>query len=643
MPDIHPNDIGLATFADVGDVAKLRTTAKNTVDAINELFQSLGNASGMFGKQIYIDGENNVVIGENNVVYGNNNLVVGSDNIVVGDNINLIANTVIKHKVIPGFSVLGFDFGTNTVSYSNTSSELPIAIGSKAAIKIAVTWTNSDWDDSVTYESEVIVADILNIDAETHKITLSDLGLSSIPPDDIHTIIDSVSVSVFIPLNTASKLSGTPDSLSFGTGTATGSRSVNTGSGNASGASSFAANNSNSSGTRSAAFNSSLATATDAFSTNLANCLANYAAAFNTSYNYAPYSVSTGYYTRIFSRALRCVSLDTSNKLLTIEPGQNITGLAGSKIVIRCYNPNLAVVFVEGTISKVASNVLTLTNIYFSSGTNVESLFPEPFAFVIDSTLIYATSNFVGGMHSVSASRYAFAYGLNVLAAVDGAAVFGKYGNLTDQYSLALANGTSLKEPGIAFKALSDGSVHADAEYTSPCADYAEYFEWLDGNPSAEDRVGYFVKLNGEKIEFCGDFDEPLGIVSAKPAIIGDSGELHWNNKYITDDFGRIKYHDVVIPAEFDAKGNIVCPERIESQPVINPDWDSNLKYIPRKERPEWSPVGVLGKLTVYDDGTLKSGDICRPGAGGIAVKSIKNGYHVLKRIAKDKVQIWFC
>ena len=40
MAEIHPNDIGLATFADVGDVEKLKTSAKNLVDALNEIYQN---------------------------------------------------------------------------------------------------------------------------------------------------------------------------------------------------------------------------------------------------------------------------------------------------------------------------------------------------------------------------------------------------------------------------------------------------------------------------------------------------------------------------------------------------------------------------------------------------------------------------
>lgn len=37
MADLHPNDIGLATFEDVGDVNNLQTKAKEIVEAINEI------------------------------------------------------------------------------------------------------------------------------------------------------------------------------------------------------------------------------------------------------------------------------------------------------------------------------------------------------------------------------------------------------------------------------------------------------------------------------------------------------------------------------------------------------------------------------------------------------------------------------
>ena len=92
MAEIHPNDIGLATFADVGDVEKLKTSAKNLVDALNEIYQNGTQGGGSaFGEQWYVDGENNIILGENNIVYGSNNLIIGSDNIIVGDGVNIIA------------------------------------------------------------------------------------------------------------------------------------------------------------------------------------------------------------------------------------------------------------------------------------------------------------------------------------------------------------------------------------------------------------------------------------------------------------------------------------------------------------------------------------------------------------------------
>ena len=53
MAEIQPNDIGLATFADVGDVANLQTNEKEIVAAINEV---LANGSGSTGDQMYMEG-----------------------------------------------------------------------------------------------------------------------------------------------------------------------------------------------------------------------------------------------------------------------------------------------------------------------------------------------------------------------------------------------------------------------------------------------------------------------------------------------------------------------------------------------------------------------------------------------------------
>ena len=74
------------------------------------------------------------------------------------------------------------------------------------------------------------------------------------------------------------------------------------------------------------------------------------------------------------------------------------------------------------------------------------------------------------------------------------------------------------------------------------------------------------------------------------PAIIGDNAEMHWQGKYLTDDFGRIKYHDVVI-REKDDEGNIIVEEH-RAPANAQSQWDSTQEYIPGLKRPNgqrWS------------------------------------------------------
>lgn len=166
-----------------------------------------------------------------------------------------------------------------------------------------------------------------------------------------------------------------------------------------------------------------------------------------------------------------------------------------------------------------------------------------------------------------------------------------------------------------------NGQGDVTARSFSPSgADYAEYFEWLDGNVNNEDRIGMSVSLEGDKIRLAREGDELLGVVSAHPAMAGDSADLYWKHQYLLDDFGRQimeNYHvwewtdpdgkrqsiasfDVTrktkIPAnavkiELDADGNAL------QRAKPNPAFDPNQKYIPRSQRREWSPIGLIGKL----------------------------------------------
>ena len=185
----------------------------------------------------------------------------------------------------------------------------------------------------------------------------------------------------------------------------------------------------------------------------------------------------------------------------------------------------------------------------------------------------------------------------------------------------------------------SDGRFYVDASgYTSGGADYAEHFEWVDGNPNQEDRVGISVVLEGDKIRPATASDNTsviIGIISAMPAVLGDATDDTWHSKNLKDEFGRYiktetKYlvwnngKDNPQPnpnSKKDMENNsdhqLDCdriPEAlaeghvpqwaIDNNIVMtgwrmtpNPDYDPNVEYVPREERPEWDPVGLMGKL----------------------------------------------
>lgn len=88
------------------------------------------------------------------------------------------------------------------------------------------------------------------------------------------------------------------------------------------------------------------------------------------------------------------------------------------------------------------------------------------------------------------------------------------------------------------------GNVYAGGAYKTIGADYAEYFEWLDGNVDNQDRIGLFVTLDGDKIKLANKDDYILGVISANPSIVGNSAELDWHDKYKTDVYGRLIYDE---------------------------------------------------------------------------------------------------
>ncbi len=87
--------------------------------------------------------------------------------------------------------------------------------------------------------------------------------------------------------------------------------------------------------------------------------------------------------------------------------------------------------------------------------------------------------------------------------------------------------------------------------------------------------------------------------MSATPAIIADASDLRWHNLFLTDEWGRVQYHEVVVPEVIDDEGRIIQPSFTKTEPILNPEWDSSRVYTPRLKRLEWVAVGIVGKLLV--------------------------------------------
>ncbi|MBR5823712.1 MAG: hypothetical protein IKY67_06185, partial [Paludibacteraceae bacterium] len=109
------------------------------------------------------------------------------------------------------------------------------------------------------------------------------------------------------------------------------------------------------------------------------------------------------------------------------------------------------------------------------------------------------------GSATVSSGYYSHAEGLGTTAKGKNQTAMGKY-NIADTTNLLIVGkGSSKNALSNALTLNSDGKLWAAGTVTSTGADYAEFFEWLDGNKSGEDRVGLIVTLEGDKIRLAND------------------------------------------------------------------------------------------------------------------------------------------
>ena len=174
----------------------------------------------------------------------------------------------------------------------------------------------------------------------------------------------------------------------------------------------------------------------------------------------------------------------------------------------------------------------------------------------------------------------------------------------------------------------SAGNMSMDGTLTENGADYAEYFETVDGNAIA---IGKTVVLDNGKVRASTSSDDAsaiIGVVRPKEdgkisAVIGNAGWNKWHNKYLTDDFGVWVWEDYTVKEwtetinnadgttttknhsyPFDAiPEGVTAPadakELTQQRRKQNPDWDKDIEYKPRSERDEWVVIGLLGQIPI--------------------------------------------
>ena len=146
------------------------------------------------------------------------------------------------------------------------------------------------------------------------------------------------------------------------------------------------------------------------------------------------------------------------------------------------------------------------------------------------------------------------------------------------------------------YNALANRPSDATNTVISPNADYAEVGEWADGNPLAEDRLGYFVAVaeiadNTTKIRKATSKDDVRGVTVYNPAFSGNAAA-----------------------SKYSAAGEL---------------------------RRQYNYVGVMGIIPVIDYGRCTVRGRCMPDDDGTAIPSTNNmGYAVLERVDATHVLI---
>jgi len=237
----------------------------------------------------------------------------------------------------------------------------------------------------------------------------------------------------------------------------------------------------------------------------------------------------------------------------------------------------------------------------------------------LDNIVHNANDSTVNGTDNVVMANRSSTCGQDNVNSASDSVMCGVHGS-NSSYPLAVGGGTSSSDRSNIFYVDLSGSVYAKGSYNTIGADYAECFEWADGNPENEDRRGMLVSLKGDRI-VPAHGDNILGAVSAHLSVVGNAYEEHWHGKYKTDVFGAFVTDK-------------------DGKPILSADYDPNREYIPRSKRPEWAAVGLVGRLIVADNGKCVPGGYVSARSGKAVPTFTVTRVLMLKRVDETHIEV---
>jgi hypothetical protein len=151
-----------------------------------------------------------------------------------------------------------------------------------------------------------------------------------------------------------------------------------------------------------------------------------------------------------------------------------------------------------------------------------------------------------------------------------------------------------------------NGAYFGNGTYASSGADYAEYFENLDGVAHAPGR--FVARWNGG-VTLGQPGMRAVGPVSVAATVTGNDDSLGWQGQYLRDEWGALVQEE----HRLEDGRRLLLGKR-------NPDFDPSRakEHRPRSERPaEWTRVALVGQVIVAVEADVAANDFLCCGVDG--------------------------